>query len=124
MLKSRRSWLLLAAVLVAALSLWMAARVRSSSWYIAETNYAQIKEGMDYEEVTAIMGRPPNVSFGRFSFGQDTCVWLVGDLPDGYSIMGTFDVKPTSPWPLVSKSIGRPDTLWERVRTWLAFGRV
>ncbi len=43
--KGRRSWLLLHTVLLAVLSLWMAARVRTSPGYVAERKYPNSKKG-------------------------------------------------------------------------------
>jgi hypothetical protein len=56
MLKTRMPRLLLATAILVGFCVWAAVRVHSSDWYVAETKYAQIKEGMTVEEVDAIMG--------------------------------------------------------------------
>ncbi len=112
MLKSRQSWLLLATALFAVVCVWTVACVRSASWYIAETRYAQIKEGMAIEEVEAIMGTSHSIVYANvrcFAYG-----WRFGN---SYSVVATFAQGDAR---LVSKSINRPASSWEWLRSCFA----
>ena len=44
MIKTRRFWLLFAAVLLVGFCGWAAVRVRLSDWYVAETKYALLRK--------------------------------------------------------------------------------
>lgn len=109
MLRSRRRWFVLLAGLGLAASCW----VWAMSTSLQCTDIARIKIGMTRDEISAVLGKPPDLRYELSGLVQLMDTWEVSDgsITVEYDIQREVDRKSV-------ECLGVFETQWRRLHRW------